>query len=621
MDETGEKLKNKGLEFWKQKNYAEAAKTWFEATQYLIEDHVLFANCSGAYAMVKDYKQSLAMAQRAIHLDPNYAKAYSRAATALYYLGLYEDALVSFDKAVTLDPDNVFLKKSMKKCQKAAQELKTKSVLPNNFGEIFTDPELIDKIEKDPKINSILQDKEFLGILDEIKQNKNSIQKYIHDSRIRKVIASKMNLNQQKLSEQFEKINSFGEPPFVDPFLTKLDQQNKEKKQQQQQQQEQKQQNQENEKENEKEIEKEKEKEEEKKKKKKVLTNEDFAIKYKKQGNTFFIKKKFNEALGKYEKALEFSPKNVLLNNNKAAVLIEIGEYEQAIEICEMCLELAKLQKISNVDHSKVLLRLANAYRREGDLKNACIYYLQALEKNRIKKTENILNETQTKLNNEIKELEDKKSKSNPKEAEILFGNAQTHLKKSEFEKAIECYTKCLDLNFEKESQLKYYTERATVYFKMNELHKSLNDWNYILLKLDHQNTTAYFQKSRILLKQKRAKAALAVLKKIEQLDPNNSKIGRLMKLANKIIQQQKERSRLKQERERERLKEQRERKNQSPKKYKNVEIQQIMEDPEFQIILQEIKNDPQKREMYFKNPQLVEKIGKLVSSGVISLK
>ncbi|KAJ3427774.1 hsp70-hsp90 organizing protein 1-related [Anaeramoeba flamelloides] len=620
MDETGEKLKNKGLQFWKQKNYAEAAKTWAEATQYLIEDHVLFANCSGAYAMIKDYKQSLVMAQRAIHLDPNYAKAYSRAATALYYLGLYEDALVSFDKAVTLDPDNAFLKKSMKKCQKAAQELKAKLVLPNNIEEIFTDPELIDKIEKDQKINSILQDKEFLGILDEIKQNKNSIQKYIHDSRIRKIIASKMNLNQQKLSEQFEKINSFGEPPFVDPFLTKLDQQNKEKKQQQQQQQQQKQkqQNQENEKENEKEIEKE---QEEEKKKKKVLTNEDFAMKYKKQGNTFFIKKKFNEALGKYEKALEFSPKNVLLNNNKAAVLIEIGEYEQAIEICEMCLELAKLQNISNVDHSKVLLRLANAYRREGDLKNACVYYSQALEKNRIKKTENSLNETQTKLNNELKELEDKKSKSNPKDAEILFENAQTHLKKREFEKAIECYTKCLDLNFEKESQLKYYAERATVYFKMNELSKSLNDWNYIILKLDHQNTNAYFQKSRILLKQKRAKTALAVLKKIEQFVPNNSKIGRLMKLANKIIQQQKERLRLKQERERERLKEQRERKNPKPNKYNNVEIQQIMEDPEFQIILEEIKNDPQKREMYFKNPQLVEKIGKLVSSGVISLK
>ncbi|KAJ6239611.1 tpr repeat containing protein [Anaeramoeba flamelloides] len=273
------------------------------------------------------------------------------------------------------------------------------------------------------------------------------------------------------------------------------------------------------------------------KKKEKTKRNrencEELAIQYKKEGNQFYIKKLFAEALKKYDKGLKYCPSNILIHNNKAAVLIELGEYEQAIDICEMCLELSKTQRISDIVQSKVLLRLANAYKRQGGLRSACLYYSRSLEKSKSKKIENLYERTKKQLEQELEKFG--KVKCNSEQAKNFYKQAQILLQKSQYQKAIQCLSNAMKiLNFN--NQTKYYLQRARIYLKINQLQKSLADYNYIILKLDPEKIIAYYEKSKILLNQKRFKSARAVLKRVIQLNPNykNAKIL-IKKVVNKI--------------------------------------------------------------------------------------
>ncbi len=59
------------------------------------------------------------------------------------------------------------------------------------------------------------------------------------------------------------------------------------------------------------------------------------AEKKKNEGNEFYKKKKFPEAIAHYSSAIELNPEEVTYYSNLAAVYVELGEYDKAIEQCE----------------------------------------------------------------------------------------------------------------------------------------------------------------------------------------------------------------------------------------------------------------------------------------------
>lgn|SRR3990167_1187053 len=88
---------------------------------------ILYSNRAATYAQKKEWKESLADAENAIKYNPNWSKAYSRKALALFHLGTYEQAIENYQKAADLE-QNPQIKTStlesldlVKKTMKAAE--------------------------------------------------------------------------------------------------------------------------------------------------------------------------------------------------------------------------------------------------------------------------------------------------------------------------------------------------------------------------------------------------------------------------------------------------------------------------------------------------------------------
>ena len=87
------------------------------------------------------------------------------------------------------------------------------------------------------------------------------------------------------------------------------------------------------------------------------------SIEAKDKGNAFYKEKKFDEALSAYNEGIDIDSSNVMIRNNKAAVYIEMGETDKAIEICK-AIEYAKENSIrlSYEEKAKIYQRIAAAH-------------------------------------------------------------------------------------------------------------------------------------------------------------------------------------------------------------------------------------------------------------------
>ena len=68
--------------------------------------------------------------------------------------------------------------------------------------------------------------------------------------------------------------------------------------------------------------------------------NPELSLKAKEEGNGFFKQDKFPEAVKSYADAIKRNPKDHTLYSNRAAALLKLGAYDDAIRDCDKCLEL-----------------------------------------------------------------------------------------------------------------------------------------------------------------------------------------------------------------------------------------------------------------------------------------
>ena len=81
----------------------------------------------------------------------------------------------------------------------------------------------------------------------------------------------------------------------------------------------------------------------------------------KNEGNEFYKKKDFTNALRLYEEALQLDENEVVYINNKAAVYFELKDYQKCIEECDKAIEKSKGGHYDYVKLGKALARKANA--------------------------------------------------------------------------------------------------------------------------------------------------------------------------------------------------------------------------------------------------------------------
>lgn len=82
---------------------------------------------------------------------------------------------------------------------------------------------------------------------------------------------------------------------------------------------------------------------------------------FKAQGNEFYKKKDFENALKLYQQAIDKNPEEITFYTNKAAVYFEMKKYEDCIEWCNNGIEAIKGKAYDYTKLAKALARKANA--------------------------------------------------------------------------------------------------------------------------------------------------------------------------------------------------------------------------------------------------------------------
>ncbi|KAH9579898.1 STI1 domain [Trypanosoma melophagium] len=114
---SAEEIKDKGNELMGMAKYNEAIAAYTKAIEIEPTNHIFFANRAAAHTHLKDYRSAIIDCERAIAINPNYSKAYSRLGTSFFYEGNYARAVDAFTKACELEPTNERYKEDLKQAE------------------------------------------------------------------------------------------------------------------------------------------------------------------------------------------------------------------------------------------------------------------------------------------------------------------------------------------------------------------------------------------------------------------------------------------------------------------------------------------------------------------------
>ena len=321
----------------------------------------------------------------------------------------------------------------------------------------------------------------------------------------------------------------------------------------------------------------------------------------KNKANELYKARKFEEALLKYDEAIAINPNEMTYYNNKAAVLIEMGNFEE----CEKLL-LSTLGKRYDMNSAftngasyekcaKLYNRLASLYVKQSKFKEAIDAYNKSLTEDNNKNTRNLLRDVQSAA-----EKAERDAYINPQLAEEHREKGNALFKEGKFAEAKAQYDEAVKRN---PTDAKLYSNRAAALTKLIAYPDALRDLDECL-KLDPSFVKAYSRKGTVHFFMKEYNKALEAYSAGLQIDPDNSecKNGKAQVVAK--INETSQSSDVDPE--------------QIKRSMADPEIQQIMADPQIQIILQQIQEDPTKGMEAMRDPKVATAFQKLIGAGIL---
>eukprot|EP00398_MALV-I-01_sp_L67-1_P000484 gene484-491_t len=117
--ELAEHNREKGNEFFKNKQWVDAKKEYDDAVRRAPREAKLYSNRAAALQKLMAYPDALKDLEKCLQLDPKFIKAYIRKGQAHITMKDFNKAIETFNKGLEIEPDNQELKAGLMQAQRA----------------------------------------------------------------------------------------------------------------------------------------------------------------------------------------------------------------------------------------------------------------------------------------------------------------------------------------------------------------------------------------------------------------------------------------------------------------------------------------------------------------------
>ncbi|KAK4389442.1 Hsp70-Hsp90 organizing protein 3 [Sesamum angolense] len=329
------------------------------------------------------------------------------------------------------------------------------------------------------------------------------------------------------------------------------------------------------------------------------------AQKEKEAGNAAYKKKDFETAIQHYSKAIELDDEDISFLTNRAAVYLEMGKYEDCIKDCEKAVERGRELRSDFKMIARALTRKGTALVK---MAKSSKDYEPAIETFQKALTEHRNPDTLKKLNDAEKAKKDLEQQEyfDPQIADEEREKGNQYFKEQKYPEAVRHYTEALKRN---PTDPKAYSNRAACYTKLGAMPEALKDAEKCL-ELDPTFSKGYTRKGAVQFFMKEYEKALETYQEGLKHDPQNQE---LLDGVRRCVEQINKASRgdLSPE----------ELKERQAKAMQDPEIQNILTDPVMRQVLVDFQENPRAAQDHMKNPQVMNKIQKLVSAGIVQVR
>lgn len=525
------------------------------------QNHVLFSNRSASHAGLKQWNEALNDAEATINANPSFAKGYGRKGSALHGAQRYDEAIEAYKTGLGVAPGDASLKKGLADVERA-RDMSAHDPA-QSIGNIFSDPQMMQKVAANPSTAPMLADPAFAAKLAEIQRNPSAAGTALSDPRMIQVMGVLMGLDLKAFERGAEPNAQEPEPapkPKPEPAKPKEEPAPA------------------------------------------LATPEDpakaEAEAEKKLGNEHYLKRDFATAATHYNKAWELH-KDITYLNNLGAVYYEEGRLEDCIKVCETAIEEGRAMRADYKLVAKALGRIGTAYHKMDDLEKAVTFFEKSLTEHR---TPDILNKLRS-TEREIKERA-RAAYIDPAKAEEERNRGNELYKAGDFPASVQAYTEAVKRN---PSDPRGYTNRASAYTKLAALPEALKD-SEEAIKVDPEFVKAYIRKSNILFAMREYTRSLEAIQQAGEVDERHGNANQ------REIQAQTSKcmNALYEQRANETDEQTLERAMRDP------EVASIMQDPVMQSILNQAQSNPAALQDHLKNAGIRAKIQKLIAAGII---
>ncbi|KAI3633983.1 hypothetical protein MIR68_007587 [Amoeboaphelidium protococcarum] len=593
--ESAADLKAQGNKCFTAGNYDQAAEFFSKAIELSPNDQILYSNRSGCYTAMKDYDLALKDAEQSIKLMPSWGKAYGRKGAALIGLGKFEEAADAYSEGLKYDPSNANLKKGVEDAQQRLSQ--QGSAGGNPFAGMFG-PDFIAKIASDPRTAPYLAQPDFMQMLNNVKNNPNSIASYLQDPRMMAVMSVLLGVNiqtaaspeeaSQMAGQQATSADNEDEVDAVPDLETRpadsqdLPSDSNAKDQKPQEPSDVPQQE--------------------------VNPEEEKALQLKTEAGDLYRKKQFQEAIAKYEQALELTPTDITLLNNIGASCLELAQYEKCIEVCQKAVDVGRENRADFKHIARALSRIGAAYMKQQQFGEAIKFFEKSLSEHR---NPDVLNKL--KQCEKLKEEDEVSKYQDPVKSEEARNRGNELFKGGKYADAVKEYSEAIKRSLK---DAKGYSNRAAAYIKLMALPEGLQDCEQAIA-LDKTFVKAYIRKAAILFMMKEYQKCVSVCDEAIEIDEAHNE-GK----SRYELEQQKQKAtnamygygadsesaNMSQE-------------ERAKKAMQDPKVQQILADPVMRQILDQMAQDPNAARDHLQNPVIRDNIQYLAQAGIIGLR